>query len=285
MNTYHKIEFTELLTLRSSKSLREFFKDNFGLPTYKVDLIYGIHNKLDSEKWYIGQTKDLYQRLWNTRSAEGHCQMVVAGVHPFITNTSEFEFIVLEVVDSESLNYWESYYCIKYDSYVKGYNKSVDGKGRWQRGLITYINLSTRDVVKLPKGELPPKGFIRGGTTLDLICYYNPSTGRMIKLIEGSPVPEGYVKGNIIKGRSVYRNPVTGEVRRLKPDEDIPEGFILGSSTSGKKRVYSISSRLKLTLSDDEIRSSEIPDLRYGMPRGKEWWNDPKYQIPDIITK
>jgi group I intron endonuclease len=282
MNVYYNIKFSYLIECKNK--IIKYLHENFN---YNGDpIIYGIHNIIN-DKWYIGQTKDLYQRLWNTRNNEGHCQMVISGTH-FINNeggVDNFEFVILELCDYNSLDSMESYYVNKYNSYNNGYNKSKDGKGRWQKNLVYWINPNTRDEVRLPIGIKPPNGeYINSNTTLGRICYYNPSTKEMVKLLESDPIPSGFIKGNIIKGRKVYRNNITGDVIRLSPGENIPLGYTVGNNTTNKIRVYSIINKSRYTLSVDEIKSSCIEDFRYGCPRG-EFWNDPKWINKCIINK
>lgn len=283
METNFTIDFERIMEMSKQSEFNLFMKLNFKLS--KTPLIYGIHNKLNTEKWYIDQSKDLYQRLWNTRNRDGHCQKVHDKTGFIYENgVSNFELVILNVCNESELDDLEEYYCKKYKSYEFGYNKSIDGKGRWQKGLRYLINPITREEIRIPKDKPIPEGFIDGVSTLGRECYYNPSTGEMIKLLPGSEIPSGYIKGNVIKGRKVYINKSTGKVIRLSPDEEIPEGFEIGNNTTGKIRVYSIIMKKRYSLSVSEIKESEIPDLRMGCPHG-EFWNDDKWKLVDIIDK
>lgn len=263
---------------------KDFYKNLGELIDYdKSNVIYGIHNLEFTDKWYIGQSKDLYQRLWNTRNRDGHCQKIDRKDGFIYENgVSKFELVILSV-NPENLDKEESYYCNLYKSYECGYNKSIDGKGRWQKGLVYWINPITRDEVRLPRGVNPPEGFIKGSSTLGTKCYYNPESDEMIKLLPGDNVPEGFIKGNKIKGMKVYRNIYTGKVIRLTPGSHVPEGFVIGNNTTGKLRVFSIKNKRNYLMTKDQIINSDIDDLRLGCHRGD--WNDNKWLSKDIIDK
>lgn len=277
-----KIDFIDLYNNRSRKEFDRFMIEY--IDYHKSPLIYGIKNIVNNQ-WYIGQTKDLYQRLWNTRDRDGHCQKIDDKIGFIYDNGIEnFEFYVLDECTVDELDSKEEFFCNKYDSYENGYNKSKDGKGRWQKGLVYWINPETRKELRLPDTEVPPNGFILGNTTLGRKCYYNPDTNEMIKLLPGDKIPIGFIEGNSIKGMNVYINTLTGKVIRLREGEEVPEGFITGNNTTNKIRVYSIINKKRYTLSSEEIRISDISDLRLGCPRG-EFWNQDKWKLKEIINK
>lgn len=276
------ISFIDLYNNRSRKEFDKFMAKTINY--HKSPLIYGIKNKIRNQ-WYIGQTKDLYQRLWNTRDRDGHCQKIDDKVGFIYDNGIEnFDFYVLDECTIDELDSRELFFCERYDSYKNGYNKSVDGKGRWQKGLVYWINPETREEMRLPKDELPPSGFILGNTTLGRKCYYNPDTNEMIKLLPDERIPVGFIEGNVIKGMKVYINESTGKVIRLREGNKVPEGFVIGNNTTNKIRVYSILNKKRYTLSLEEIKSSEVNDLRLGCPRG-EFWTQNKWKLREVIDK
>ena len=92
--------------------------------------IYAIRNTFNN-KYYIGQTKDIYQRWMQHRSR------LKCGTHENCHLQSSynkygedsFEYSVLEECSEDLLDDRERYYINQYDSYDNGYNLDQGGAG------------------------------------------------------------------------------------------------------------------------------------------------------------
>lgn len=84
----------------------------------KLSCIYGYRNKLDGKR-YIGQTRDLYNRLHQHKSSCGCVKLRRAFKKHGYKN---FEIEIIERCTPEELNAREEYWIAFYDSTVTGYN-------------------------------------------------------------------------------------------------------------------------------------------------------------------
>lgn len=168
--------------------------------------IYGIHNTI-LNKWYIGQTRSLWQRLWSGRGRNGYCQMIEeSDPRSFIDCPKNFDFILLEsyIKDDNILNTLldrEKFYVNKFDSFNNGYNGTKSGdlnEGSQTKGRKIYTNIITGDISYIKLSEID---------SLDLSIY---KSGRV---------------NNI--GKSWYHNPDNTKERYFYENE-VPFGWTLG---------------------------------------------------------
>ena len=116
------------------------------------------------------------------------------------------------------------------------------------KGKKRYHNPVTKEIVDVLPGEIPPKGFVKGGIKNKF--NYGPKKGecevyndgtRKIYVKKGDPIPEGFVKGlhyiGTTKNRIGYYNPETGKKKYIKKGDPIPEGFVKGIKPTSGKRI------------------------------------------------
>lgn len=127
METYFSINLKDAYSC-NKKELDKFLKSKFG--EFSNKLCYGIHNLVETEKWYIGSTVNgVQQRFWRTWNT-AHFKCIENGIHEFIneSNIDKYELVILFYDESmkmtkSQLRWKETEYITKYDSYNLGYNK------------------------------------------------------------------------------------------------------------------------------------------------------------------
>lgn len=136
--------------------------DDLQLDLIDYGILYGIHN-IYLNKWYIGSTRNLYDRLWNSIRQYGHFQLFDAGDH-FMDKLEDYDLCIIELISKELIgpDYWkltdlESKYIELLDSYKNGYNKDPNGYGgvigtTWINNGIEQSMVRFTDNYELPKG-------------------------------------------------------------------------------------------------------------------------------------
>lgn len=85
--------------------------------------IYSIYNTI-TQKYYIGQSTDIYARWQKHKARYDNC-----AIHRAITKygINNFKFTILEKCSEEQLNEKEIYWIEKFNSYFNGYNETSGG--------------------------------------------------------------------------------------------------------------------------------------------------------------
>lgn len=128
MEVYFSENANVLYNIKPSK-LNNYLYSKFG--DFSDKLCYGIHNLIDTDKWYIGSTVNgIYQRFWRCFDT-AHFRCVKENYHFFLTEDilENFEVVILYYDETNSipkndLRLIETDFIIRYDSYNKGYNRT-----------------------------------------------------------------------------------------------------------------------------------------------------------------
>jgi group I intron endonuclease len=87
--------------------------------------VYILHNT-SKNKFYVGQSKDIRQRISNQHFKKGYC------VNPHFSedfnNGDKFNISIKECETKDQLDTLEKEYITKFDAFIKGYNKTGGNK-------------------------------------------------------------------------------------------------------------------------------------------------------------
>lgn len=266
MNVYFKENAETLFQFKKKRDLDSYMYSKFGVFTDK--LCYGIHNLIDTEKWYIGSTLNgIHQRFWRTWDT-AHFRLVSEGTHEFLNteNLRNFEVVILyydefNCIGWSDLRNIETDFISKYDSYNKGYNKTPIAQAGFY-GKKHSEDEKERIRVTLAKTNKNP----------EVIKRRSDSS----KNVWNRP---GYRE-------SRANNP---KCRGFKCSDDLRKKR--SENAKGREAYYSCLAKKKFFLKpgdSDRLNKllEEFPDLKRGNPPAfvrNDWWNDPKWN--DDINK
>lgn len=113
----------------------------------KIVGIYGLQNKLKPEKWYVGQSIDIYDRWTNYNQIK--CKSQIKIYRALLKyGVENFKKIILEecAEDKDLLDSRETYWIIRHDSIKNGYNiKGGGSHGRHSDETKLKMSMSARN--------------------------------------------------------------------------------------------------------------------------------------------
>lgn len=218
----------------------------------KKILNYRLYDKIN-DKSYIGTASDLWSRLYNNKF--GHVGSIFKNVrHDFIhlkiieIGLENFE-IFIEREDFKTIQEAEENEAIlirKYNSFLNGYNLTINGKGGYV-GTIQLIDPLNKTTIRVKPNEVEDylsKGWKKGSNRK---VVTDPKTGKFYRL----PAEEadelvnkkGWSYGSktlsTTKGTKSITNKITGETKKVLPNDInqyLLNGWELGFGPNKGKR-------------------------------------------------
>lgn len=226
--------------------------------SYKGKILnYRLYDKINNMS-YIGTAVDLWHRLYNSKF--GHVGSIFKNVrHDFIhlkiieIGLENFE-IFIEKDDFKTVQEAEKNEVIlikKYDSFLNGYNLTINGKGGYV-GTIQLTNPLDKTTIRVKPNEVDDylsKGWKRGSNRK---VVTDPKTGKFYRLPEEEADElvngKGWSYGSNIlsttKGTKSITNKTTGDTKKVpsgEVDQYLSNGWELGfGPNKGKKFITNI---------------------------------------------
>lgn len=126
----------------------------------------------------------------------------------------------------------------------KGWTRGVNHS---MVGYVTYHNPNTLEGIRLPQGETPPKGFIKGGRPIysgptGKIIYHHKTTKKLRYVRPSEKLTTDWIKGRpngSILGRTAYYCPKSLKKVYVEAGKVPPKGYVKGiHPTTGLKCKY-----------------------------------------------
>lgn len=260
----------------------------FVLSYNKKIVNYRIYDKINKMS-YIGTASNLWQRLYNGRF--GHVGSIFRKVrHDFIhlkiieIGLENFEFFIerddFSTIQEAETN--EALLISKYDSFLNGYNLTINGKGGYV-GTIQLTNPIDKTTIRVKPNAVDDylaKGWKKGSNRK---VVTDPKTGKFYRIsseeADSLVNNKGWTYGSKLlsttKGSRSITNMSTGETKKVLPSEVnqyLSEGWELGfGPNKGKKYVTNIKTNQVKRIPPDKIDEylSEGWELGFGPNKKK----------------